>query len=121
MYFGSGQDSKYLGPVQDITTFTNSSTRTIYEEQDGWTYRMVDSSPDNKTSLVTDRTVRSTFQCESYDVEAGVGGESELIIVPNHPEGRKVIYVGPAQPGASNYVVCLSIRLIAVANLIDLP
>ena len=103
MYFGSGQDSSYLGPVTDVG---NTSARTITKDDKGWTYRMVDSSTDGKTTIITNRTISSSFDCKFYNVSsAGDGGHSDFIYVEDFPGFSNLILVGHASPGASNYLV----------------
>lgn len=102
MYFGSGQDSSYLGPVSDPS---NSSARTINKDDTGWSYRLVDSSTDGKTTVITNRTVSSTFECKFYNVSSiGDEGYSDIVTVKDWP-GVDQIFVGQASPGASNYLV----------------
>lgn len=101
MYFGSGQNDSYLGPISDPS---NSSARTIDKDDKGWTYRMVDSSTDGKTNVITNRTISSTTICKFYNVsQFGDGGDSDVIIVEDWP-GLDEIFVGHASPGASNYL-----------------
>lgn len=102
MYFGSGQSSSYLGPVTDTG---NMSARTIDKGDKGWTYRFVDSSTDGKTTIITNRTINSTFNCTVYNLSsAGDEGNSDFVIVEDWP-GVDLTYVGHASPGASNYLV----------------
>ena len=104
MYFGSGQSASYLGPGTDSS---NSSARTINKDDKGWTYRMVDSSTDGRTTVITNRTISSTFECKFYNISSfGDEGHSNFITVKDLP-GLDVIYVGKASPGASNYLVRL--------------
>ena len=108
MYFGSGQNDSYLGPVSDPS---NSSARTIEKDETGWTYRMVDSSTDGKTTVITNRTVSSTSICQFYNVSSlGDGGDSDVIHVKDYPglEAKFGTFVGHASPGASNYLVSRS-------------
>lgn len=103
MYFGSSQTSSYLGPVTDAG---NTSARTITKDGQGWTYRMVDSSTDGKTTIITNRTISSSFDCKFYNVSfLGDGGHSDIITVEDWPGLVNQIFVGHASPGASNYLV----------------
>ena len=106
MYFGSGQAADYLGPIADLS---NSSARTIYENPGkGWTYQMVDSSTDGAITVVTNRTIDTSFDCKFYNVSLGDSGDSDIITVKDWP-GVDAIYVGHASPGASNYLVSIPI------------
>ena len=103
MYFGSSQASSYLGPVTDAGNLT---ARTILKDDQGWTYRMVDSSTDGKTTRVTHRNISSSFNCKFYNVSfLGDGGHSDIITVDDWPGLINQIFVGSASPGASNYLV----------------
>ena len=102
MYFGSGQTSDYLGAVTDVG---NTTARTIEKNDQGWTYRMVDSSTDGKTTIITNRTISSSFECKPYNVSSlGDEGNSDFVTVEDWP-GLDQIFVGSASPGASNYLV----------------
>ena len=69
---------------------------------------MVDSSTDGKTTIITNRTISSSFECKPYNVSSlGDEGNSDFITVEHWP-GLDQIFVGSASPGASNYLVNLS-------------
>lgn len=108
-YFGSGQNDSYLGPVSDPS---NSSVRTIEKNDNGWSYRLVDSSPDGKLSVISNRTVDSTTICQFYNVSfLSSGGDLDLIDVVHWPSLTDQVFVGHASQGASNYLVKLVYRL----------
>ena len=102
MYFGSGQNDSFLGPVSDPS---NSSARTIDKDNEGWTYRMVDSSTNGQTTIITNRTISATSICKFYNVSSiGDEGHSDFVTVEDWP-GVDLTFVSQASPSASNYLV----------------